>query len=316
MVYEKGLENLKKYFGFNTKGFSNTIKKYNDKIDYVYDRVADIHAAFLDNDVEAIFITIGGSDSIRLLPYLDKDILLNNPKIVLGFSDSTSILVYLAKLGMPAFYGPSVMAGFAEPDGLKEEFISHFKSFFFDSWDTYKYPIYSEWTEDRYGWTDPNFLNRTKKYIKNDGPNVLKKGQVKEGILFGGCLEVLEMLKGTPYGIDFNDYENMTFFFETSEDKPSLDYVECCLTNYGVAGAWNKVVNLIVSKSRGYTYSEYKSLEDILEKVIYTRFDGKTENIITNIDIGHTQPMMIFPLGCKFKIESNQIILTESPFIN
>ena len=144
VVYEKGIENLKNVFNFKIKEFKNTRSSYNDSLDYVKKRVDDIHSAFLDKEVDAIFITIGGSDSIRLLPYLDKNIIINNPKIVMGFSDSTSLLTYMIKLGVPSFYGPSVMAGFAEPEGLNQEFISHFKSFFFDKWDSYEYPTFSK----------------------------------------------------------------------------------------------------------------------------------------------------------------------------
>lgn len=316
VVYKKGVENLEKYFDFKVKEFTNTKTKYNDTLDHVHKRVSDIHAAFLDKEVEAIFITIGGSDSIRLLPFLDKNIIQSNPKIVLGFSDATSILVYLANLGIPAFHGPSVMAGFSEPEGLNEEFVNHFKSFFFESWDSYKYPIYTKWTEERYGWTDPNFLSRKKTYVDNNGPHIIKEGTEEEGVLYGGCLEVLEMLKGTNYDMDFNNHENVTLFFETSEDKPSVDYVEMSLTNYGVSGLWNKVSNLMVAKARGYSDEEYVSLEETIKKVLFTRFESNVQNIISNIDTGHTQPMLILPLGCKAKIIGGDIILTESPFTN
>ena len=191
VVYEKGLENLKTMFSFKIKEFKNTRSNYDDSLDYVKKRVEDIHEAFLDKEVDAIFITIGGSDSIRLLPYLDKSIIINNPKIIIGYSDATSLLIYIAKLGVPTFYGPSVMAGFAEPDGLNQEFVSHFKSFFFDEWETYEYPTYSKWTEDRYGWTDPNFLNRKKEYKDNYGLKILSSHPDQTGVLLGGFIEII-----------------------------------------------------------------------------------------------------------------------------
>lgn len=314
VVYEKGLDNLKKEFNFKLKEFKHTRSKYNDSIEYVKNRVEDIHAAFLDKEVEAIFITIGGSDSIRLLPYLDKDLITQNPKIVMGFSDATSILIYLAKLGLPAFYGPSVMAGFSEPEGLNKESVSHFKSFFFDKWESYEYPVYSKWTDDRYGWTDPNFLNREKEYKINDGVKILNQSSAREGVLIGGCLEIIEMLKGTKYGISEDDWNDASFFFETSEDKPTPEYVECALISYGVSGAWDKVKNLVISKSRGYTHEEYATLEKKILSVLIDKFNSTKINILSNVDIGHTQPMLIFPMGCNLKTEGSKLILTESPF--
>ena len=314
VVYQKGLENLIATFGFKIKELPHVRSEYREDLKYVQERVDDIHQAFEDDEVEAIFIALGGSDSIRLLPYLDKKIITAHPKIVMGFSDATAILVYLAKLGIPSFHGPSVMAGFAEPEGLNAEFVEHFSDFFFGDWESYTYPAYKEWTEDRYGWTDPNFLGRKKEYRHNEGVRVVKGGAPAEGVLVGGCIEVLEMLKGTEYGLTASDWEESTFFFETSEDKPTPDYVECVLTSYGIAGAWKGVRNLIVSKARGYTEEEYKLLEVKVSSVVGTRFEGRTENILSNADIGHTQPMLIFPMGCRLRVEGTQMTLIESPF--
>ena len=237
LVYETGIKNLQNSFDFKIKEFKSTRAAYDSGIDYVLKRVEDVHAAFLDKEVDAIFLSIGGDDSIRLLPHLKPEILLSNPKIVMGFSDSTNLLIYLNKLGIPSFHGPSVMAGFAEPEGLPKELIEHFESFFFASWNNYKYPVYTEWTEDRSGWSDPEFLKRRKKYQANSKYRIINKGVSSSGRLLGGCIEIIEMLKGTDFGITNTDWADTTFFFETSEDKPSVDYVKCALRSYGVAGA-------------------------------------------------------------------------------
>ena len=123
------------------------------------------------------------------------------------------------------------------------------------------------------------------------------------------------MLKGTEYGISREDWEESTFFFETSEDKPSPEYVECALISYGISGAWDRVKNLIIAKPRGYSPEEYKSLEEKVISVIRDKFNIDNINIITNADIGHTQPMLVFPICCKLKMsQSKKLTLTESPF--
>ena len=71
-------------------------------------RVADLHAAFLDDSVDAILATIGGFNSNELLPYLDYDLITKHPKIICGYSDSTAFLnAIYAKTGMLTYMGPS-----------------------------------------------------------------------------------------------------------------------------------------------------------------------------------------------------------------
>ena len=77
-------------------------------------RADDLMEAFLDPTIKAIVSTIGGSDSIRMLPYIDLDLIRSNPKIFLGFSDSTITHFVCFKAGLISFYGPAIMAGFAE----------------------------------------------------------------------------------------------------------------------------------------------------------------------------------------------------------
>lgn len=115
VVYQLGVQNLAKYFNLRVKEFPATKARYDTSQEHVLARVADMHAAFLDKEVDAIITAIGGDDSIRLLPHLDKEIIQKNPKIFMGFSDAVSPLTFIAKLGVPAFHGPALMAGFAEP---------------------------------------------------------------------------------------------------------------------------------------------------------------------------------------------------------
>ena len=72
------------------------------------DRAADINAMFADPEVDAIFALHGGWGAARLLPFLDYDLIRANPKIVLGYSDITSLLTAIyAKAGVATFHGPN-----------------------------------------------------------------------------------------------------------------------------------------------------------------------------------------------------------------
>ncbi|MEG4444156.1 LD-carboxypeptidase [Microcoleus sp. AT9_B5] len=71
------------------------------------DRAADVNAAFADDSVQAIFTGMGGWGCGRILPLLDYDIIRNNPKIILGFSDITALLLAIyAKTNIVTFHGP------------------------------------------------------------------------------------------------------------------------------------------------------------------------------------------------------------------
>ncbi|HYO56722.1 LD-carboxypeptidase [Archangium sp.] len=95
-------------------------------------RVRDIHAALAEPEVKALIASIGGEDSIRLLPHLDPELFVRHPKILTGYSDVTTLLVYGHQLGLVTYHGPAVMAGFAQAPSLPESFIAHVRALLFE----------------------------------------------------------------------------------------------------------------------------------------------------------------------------------------
>ncbi len=76
--------------------------------------------AFQDKSIKAIISNIGGEDSIRTLRHCDASIIQSNPKIFLGFSDSTITHFLCLKSGLCSFYGASLLVGLAENGGMHE----------------------------------------------------------------------------------------------------------------------------------------------------------------------------------------------------
>jgi len=70
--------------------------------------------AFKDPSIKGIIANIGGSDSIRLLPYIDFNVIHQNPKIFMGYSDSTITHMICRKAGISSIYGPTLLVDFAE----------------------------------------------------------------------------------------------------------------------------------------------------------------------------------------------------------
>src|SRR5580658_3160186 len=81
-------------------------------------RAADLMEVLKDPSIQGVISTIGGDDSIRMLPFLDYSVIRENPKIFLGYYDSTITHFAFLKAGVTSFYGPSVMGGFDENGGL------------------------------------------------------------------------------------------------------------------------------------------------------------------------------------------------------
>ena len=84
-------------------------------------RVADLHAAFADKGVDGIICTRGGWGSAELLPLLDVELIRENPKVFVGYSDQTSLHVWLwNECGLSTFHAPMVAADWAKSDGVDE----------------------------------------------------------------------------------------------------------------------------------------------------------------------------------------------------
>lgn len=115
--YELGKKRLEQ-LGFNVVTMKNALKG----IEYLYNhpekRAEDFMEAILDKDIKGIICNIGGDDTIRLLPYIDFEAIANNPKVFMGYSDTTINHFMMQKAGVVSYYGPAVMTDFAENNNM------------------------------------------------------------------------------------------------------------------------------------------------------------------------------------------------------
>ncbi|MCC4820412.1 LD-carboxypeptidase, partial [Vibrio lentus] len=90
-------------------------------------RAEELNQLIRDPDVRCIMSTIGGNNSNSLLPYIDYDALRNDPKMIIGYSDATALLLGIyAKTGLVTFYGPALVASFGEFPPLVDETFQSF----------------------------------------------------------------------------------------------------------------------------------------------------------------------------------------------
>jgi muramoyltetrapeptide carboxypeptidase len=150
-------------------------------------RLADLHWAFADPSIAAIFCTRGGYGSNYLMEGLDLDLIAKTPKPLFAYSDMTGVQTWLLdRLGLPAFHGPMVTADLAFANGV----------------DT------------------PSFLaalgGHAYEVGASEGLRVLRPGRAA-GTLYGGCLTLLTASLGTRYAAQT---EGKLLFLEDVGAKP------------------------------------------------------------------------------------------------
>lgn len=81
-------------------------------------RAEDFMWARQNKEVNGIICMMGGDDSYRVLPYIDLNVIKDNPKVFMGYSDITSWMAVFAKAGIRAYYGPNLLTPIAQPVAL------------------------------------------------------------------------------------------------------------------------------------------------------------------------------------------------------
>ncbi len=295
--YEAGKKQLQEVFGLEVVETQHALKSANWIYQNPQARADDLMEAFADPSIKAIISNIGGDDSVRTLKYIDLDVIKQNPKIFLGFSDSTVTHLCCLKAGLVSFYGTSVLVGFAENGGMHSYQIEDIKRTLFSNESIGEIrPNDEGWTSERLEWSDPSLQNQKRQLTSNAGWNWLQGTEKVKGHLIGGCIEVLEFLKGTDYWVEDDLWKDAILFLETSEDMPEPEYVKWWLRNYAAQGILEKINGMIV----GRPYDNKFDMEYNQEILKVMKEEGLTDlPIVTGMDFGHTCPTFTLPYGVK-----------------
>jgi muramoyltetrapeptide carboxypeptidase LdcA involved in peptidoglycan recycling len=302
-VYELGLRNLQSLFQLNVKEFPTARMSPDELYLNPKRRAEDLNAAFADPDVAGIIASIGGSESVRILPFLDVTAILAHPKILMGYSDTTTLTSTLNQAGLVTFNGPSVMAGFAQMRHLPATLTTHIKAVLMEPTGIYQYTPYEAWADRYVSWATPGYDGEVEALQPHEGWRWLQGEGVHEGVLFGGCIEVFEFLKATQWWPPVDFWDGKILFVETSEEKPEVKDVEYMLRNYGSMGALERLAGLIVGRAPAYTPEAKESLYAMLPRVVGFEFGRKDLPIVANMDFGHTDPQFVMPLGIRAEID-------------
>ena len=266
-VEEKGFKvEFSKNLFSNSLGYGSSAKEKADDINYM----------FAIKDIKMIWCAKGGENSNSTFEYLDYDLIKENPKIICGYSDITSITnVINSKCRLVTFSS------------------TNFKT------------IATDETDFSFNEAIKRFVNCDINLGKPQDYKVLKEG-VATGKLVGGNLSLIRGLVEGKYKIDFND--KILFIEELGfETGPCLTYNYLYYMKQN--GVFDKISGLWIGN---YNHESNISLEQIVFDVIGDKYNFP---IIKSNNFGHIEEKIVIPIGTNAKIDTDtkeKIILLEN----
>lgn len=300
--YLLGKKRLEDIFGLKVVEMSTTLKGSEYVYSHPEERAKDLMDAFKDPEIRGIFSCIGGDDSIRMLPYIDYESIRKNPKVFIGYSDTTITHLICHKAGISSFYGASILAEMAENVEMHQYTVDWIKKCIFEN-DVIGRIKHSElWTSERLPWEEGN-MDIKRKLLPNNGYELLQGEGTVVGRLLGGCVEVLEMAKGTEVWPDLETFNSSILFLETSEDMPRPENLLYALRNYAAQGILKRINGMIFGKPyHNKYYDEYK---EVIIKAL-KEYSLESLPVLYNLSFGHTSPMIVLPYGALAEIDCTQ----------
>lgn len=294
-------ERLQKDYGLQLVAMPNALKG----IDYLYrhpeKRAEDLMAAFADKSIKAVFCAIGGDDTIRLLPYIDFDVLHNNPKIFTGFSDSTTNHFMMHKAGLVSYYGLSLMNNIAEYVEINPYTKRAMEKTLFSPENSVDIPAsdFCSYETDKVWWGEEHMGEQTPRF-PNTGYELIQGEGIVQGELLGGCIDVFPELLGTSLWPELSDWKGKILLIETSESNMPEDMLTWLLRNLQAQGILNVINGIVVGKP---AYREkYETYKEVYKKVVGFEAGRPELPVLYNVNVGHAYPIGVFPLGLKYEI--------------
>ena len=252
-------------------------------------RLTDLHTLFGNREVRALWAARGGSGTAQLLPYIDYGLIARNPKVVIGYSDLTSLLLALyAKSGLVTFHGPVASSGFTPFT------VSQLEAVLIEGRATHLMSTADDHAKRAVN--EPHFAQR-----------VLNGGSA-EGTLLGGNLSVLTSMVGTPY---LPDTRNALLFLEEISEAPYR--IDRMLTQLEQSGMLNKVRGAMLGV---FVKCEPAAGEEslVLSQALTDHFSARPIPSAYGLSFGHIASQWVLPIGvrARFDADARTVRLLES----
>ena len=283
-------ERTLKYFDLKPKFGKNVGKRNGYLGGSIDERLDDLHAMFADRSVDAIFAIRGGYGASQLLDRIDYNLLRDNPKIFLGYSDITALHLAIQKrAGMVTFHGPVTLSGFSEYTQRM------FRRALFDTG-----PLGVVTNPPELSPLRPSHTLRT-----------VRTGKAR-GALVGGNLTLISTTMGTPFEIDTRG--RILLLEDVDEQPHSIDRM---LTQLRLAGKFDSAAGVIFGECNACRPRDYKpsfestlSLGEVLDEIL-----GKLRvPVLSGLTFGHTDDQLTLPLGVMATLDAGkgELVIEQS----
>ncbi|MGN7386359.1 S66 family peptidase [Sporosarcina sp. SAFN-015] len=285
------LENL----GFNVSFGKHAFDKDLQNSTSIQRRVEDLHEAFADENVKGILTVIGGFNSNELLPYIDYELIKENPKVFCGYSDITAIGTAIStQTGMVTYSGPHFSSFQMQK---AQEYQTHFFTQCLMQDVQFTLEPSEQWSDDAWYLDQENrVFEETVWKTYNDG--------TASGELWGGNLCTLNLLQGTKY---MPEIENAILFVEDDEMTIPETFARDLTSLLQNA---QSIKALVIGRFQRASKITEEQLLFILDKHPIL----KEIPVLYDVDFGHTQPIFTFPLGGEVQVDASNGFLKPLRF--
>ncbi len=251
----------------------------------VASRLADLHAAFADPEVDGILTFIGGFNANQLLAGLDLALVAANPKPFCGYSDITVLShAILTGAGVVTYSGPH-WSTFGMRDHF-EDTLAWFRACLFDDAPVTLRPA-AAWTDDAW-FADPDARDP-----QPGGWWVLQPGAA-DGHLLGGNLSTLNLLGGTRW---WPSLDGAVVVVEDDFESHVHDFARNLQSLFHQPGA-DGIRGLVIGRFQTASGVTRGLLTELVERT--PQLAGVP--VVANTDVGHTNPLFTFPVGGRARL--------------
>ncbi len=284
--------------GFKLQAGNLTLKSDFYRSGTIEERAEEFNQLLRDPNVRCVMSSIGGMNSNALLPYIDYEAIKADPKIIIGYSDTTALLLGIyAKTGLITFYGPALVASFGEFPPLVDTTWQSFADLLITPLKLpYAYPLPPVWSDEKLNW-DTLVPERAKEVYANDC-RFIGAGTVS-GRVIGGNLNTLSGIWGSPYMPDIR-HGDILLIEDSLLDIATL---ERSFNMLKLNGVFDRVSAVLLGKHEGfYDKGTGRRPFDVLTEVL----NGQSLPIVDGFDCCHTHPMLTLPLGSQIRVDFGQ----------
>jgi len=268
-------------------------------------RAEDLMNAFKDPSIKAIISSIWWEESIRLLPYVDFDVIRNNPKIFMWFSDSTITHFFCHKAWIVSFYWPAIMAWFGENCWMFPYMVNSVRKTLFSNeviWELK--PNTEGWTSEHLDRSIPENQSIKRKLNECTWRRWLQGSWNHIWETLWGCVDVLPFIIWTNIWPKVEERKWKLLVLEPSEEQMPTYAFERIIRNLGSQGILDIISWILLWRAQlNYETNVQINYDNVILNVVDNELWLKNLPIITNMDFGHTDPILTLPLWCQIEID-------------